>query len=73
LFCSDAPELNLFKSGAQSGQRHQNEFAPCSFENWGLSKACFDVALKAVAKERDKRFSTKNEFHATWDVVLFAK
>ena len=55
-------------------QRYEtNAFSPCSFENWELSKACFDVALKAVSKDRDKRFSTINEFHLAWNAALFYK
>lgn len=50
-----------------------NAFTPCSFENWELSKACYDVALKSVAAERSERYASINEFYTAWNEALFAK
>lgn len=50
-----------------------NAFTPCSFENWELSKACYDVALKSVAIEKSERYASINEFYTAWNVALFAK
>lgn len=59
---------------AEVRQRYKmNAFTPCSFENWELSKACYDVALKSVAKERSERYASINEFYTAWNVALFAK
>lgn len=54
-------------------QRYEmNAFIPCSFENWELSKACYDVALKSVAMERSERYASINEFYTAWNEALFA-
>lgn len=47
-------------------------FTPCSFEKWELSKACYDVALKAVSVDRAERYATINEFYKAWQLALFA-
>ncbi|WMJ85624.1 hypothetical protein [Anaerocolumna sp. MB42-C2] len=55
-------------------QRYKmNAFIPCSFMNWELSKACFDVALKSVAIERSERYASINEFYTAWKAALFTK
>ena len=55
-------------------QRYEiNAFIPCSFENWELSKACYDVALQSVAKERSERYASINEFSTAWNLALFPK
>lgn len=51
----------------------KNQFAPCSFEKWDLSKVCYDVAFKAVSLERDQRYSTIKEFKIAWDRALLTK
>lgn len=59
---------------AEVRQRYKmNAFTPCSFENWELSKACYDVALKSVAIERSERYASIDEFYTAWNVALFAK
>lgn len=59
---------------AEVRQRYKmNAFTPCSFENWELSKACYDVALKSVAIERSERYASINEFYTAWNVALLAK
>lgn len=59
---------------AEVRQRYKmNAFTPCSFENWELSKACYDVALKSVAIERSERYASINEFYTAWKVALLAK
>ncbi|HBL84591.1 MAG: hypothetical protein A2Y17_00550 [Clostridiales bacterium GWF2_38_85] len=55
-------------------QRYKtNAFSPCLFENWELSKECYDVVLKSVAIKRAERYASINEFHTAWNVALFAK
>lgn len=49
-----------------------NAFTPCSFENWELSKDCYDVALKSVSVDRAERYTTINEFYEAWQMALFA-
>lgn len=59
---------------AEVSRRYEmNVFTPCSFENWELSKECYDVVLKAVAMERSERYTTINEFYTAWSLALFAK
>lgn len=48
----------------------KNAFAPCTFENWELSKACYDVVLKAVSIDRDARYSSIDEFFIAWNNAL---
>ncbi len=48
-----------------------NAFTPCSFENWEISKACYDVALKSVSVERSERYASINEFCTAWKAALF--
>lgn len=58
---------------AEVRQRYKmNAFTPCSFENWELSKGCYDVALKSVAIERSERYASIKEFYTAWNVALFA-
>jgi len=48
----------------------QNQFIPCSFENWELSKSCYDVALKAVESDRAKRYQSIKDFYIAWASAL---
>lgn len=59
---------------AEVRQRYEmNAFTPCSYENWELSKACYDVALKSVAMERSERYASINEFYTAWNIALYGK
>ncbi len=51
----------------------KNQFAPCSLEKWDLNKACYDVVLKAVDLDRNKRYLSIKEFQAAWNAALLAK
>ena len=51
--------------------RYQNHvFLPCSLEKWELNKACYNVACKAVALDRSKRYPSISEFHSAWNAAL---
>lgn len=50
-----------------------NMFMRCLFEQWELSKACYDIALKATLKERATRYATINEFFKAWCTALHTK
>lgn len=51
----------------------KNQFIPCSFEKWDLNKACYDVALKAVELDRNKRYQSIEEFYMAWILALRTK
>lgn len=51
----------------------QNQFIPCSFEKWDLSKACYDVALIAVEMDRSKRYQSIEDFYMAWSLALRTK
>lgn len=51
----------------------KNAFAPCSFENWELSKSCYDVVVKAVSIDRTVRYASIDEFFIAWNNALCAK
>ena len=48
----------------------QNAFSPCSFEQWELNRACYDVACKAVSPKRLKRYSSIDSFYKDWKQAL---
>ncbi len=50
-----------------------NTFLPCTFENWELSKSCYDSVLKAVSIDRTARYASINEFFIAWNNALSAK
>lgn len=41
-----------------------------SFSKWEANKNLYEVAIKAVEKDRDKRYSTVNEFYEAWKAAL---
>ena len=43
-----------------------NQFKPCSFENWDLSRELYDIAVKAISLQRGARFGSVQEFFAVW-------
>jgi serine/threonine-protein kinase len=43
-----------------------NSFYPCSLNEWSLSEKCYDIAMKAVQKDRMKRFGDMTEFYSAW-------
>ena len=45
----------------------ENSFFPCSFDSWSLSKEKYEIALKAVSKDRKNRYSSFKEFHDNWN------
>lgn len=40
-----------------------------SFEKWEANKALFEVASKAISKDRKERFQSIDEFISTWNLV----
>lgn len=58
-------------TNAEMQKRYQEHaFSPCSIENWELNAQCYEVAKKAVEKEREKRYSTIQEFHKQWKKAI---
>lgn len=56
---------------AQVRQRYErNAFMPCAFDDWELSKACYEVAVKAVSVEKSERYASINEFYTAWNAAL---
>ena len=51
----------------------QNQFIPCSFEKWDLNKASYNVALKAVELDRNKRYQSIENFYMEWALALRTK
>lgn len=51
----------------------KNAFVPCTFENWELSKSCYDIVLKAVSIDRTARYASIDEFFIAWNNALCAK
>ncbi len=48
-------------------QRYENnQFIPCSYSEWQLNEASYQVALKAVSPDRDDRYRTFDEFFKDW-------
>lgn len=53
------------------GQMYKNNsFFPCALENWELSKTLYEVSIKAVEKERHKRYNSISDFFASWNEGL---
>ncbi|MCL2532362.1 MAG: hypothetical protein FWE40_09490 [Oscillospiraceae bacterium] len=48
----------------------RNAFRPSKYETWELSEALYKVALKAVAPDREKRYSTIRAFGEAWEANL---
>ena len=48
----------------------EHTFSPCSITNWELNSKCYEVAKKAVEKEREKRYSSIQEFHKYWQNAI---
>lgn len=51
----------------------ENAFTPCTFENWELSKSCYNCVLKAVSADRTKRYASIDEFYIAWNNALSAE
>lgn len=47
-----------------------NYFFPCALENWDLDKQLYEVAAKAVKKDRQERYNSISEFFVSWSEVL---
>ena len=43
-----------------------NQFVPCTFQNWQLDKRSYQVACKAVSWNRTNRYRTFEEFFHEW-------
>lgn len=58
-------------SNSEIQKRYQKHiFEPCSIENWELNRTCYEIAKKAVSKERKNRYSSIQEFHKDWKEAL---
>lgn len=56
---------------AEIEKRYQEHaFTPCSIENCELNARCYEVIKKAVEKEREKRYSSIQEFYEEWKKAL---
>jgi serine/threonine protein kinase len=67
--------FNFFGSYTNTdiNQMYKNKaFFPCLFEKWELGKECYEIALRAVALNRDKRYNSISEFFSAWNNALFA-
>ena len=51
----------------------KNAFTPCSFENWELSKSCYDIVLKAISIDKASRYTSIDDFFITWNNALYCK
>ena len=47
-----------------------NEFLPCAYEKWELTKELYDVVTKAVSHNRDNRYSSVTNFYVSWNAAL---
>ena len=76
-------QTNLFTLGAlifelfgtfsreEIGQRYmQNRFLPCDISCWQLNEDSYKIACKAVAQERNQRYTTIKEFGKAWKVAV---
>lgn len=50
-----------------------NAFYPCTFENWELNEGLYNVALKAVEKEKQNRYHSLSDFSVAWNNGLSPK
>ena len=47
-----------------------NCFFPCAIENWVLSKKLFEVSLRAVQEDRNKRYNSISDYFISWNEAL---
>jgi serine/threonine-protein kinase len=47
-----------------------NSFFPCSLEKWELSKEMYEVSLRAVNTDRNKRYNSMSDFSSAWNKAL---
>jgi Nitrous oxide reductase len=56
-----------FFSDEEIRQRYRNnQFLPCSFSNWQLNNESYQVAVTAADPDRNKRYTTFDEFFTEW-------
>lgn len=48
----------------------RNRFMPCSFEQWDLSRGCYDTVVKATRLDRAQRYQSIGDFHRDWNLAL---
>lgn len=57
-------------TGDEIRQRYKrNCFEPCAVSSWQLNKESYDAAVKAVSRDRDKRYKTLEEFYDHWKMA----
>ena len=45
---------------------YNNQFLPCPYSDWQLNEESYQVAIKAVNFDKNKRYMTFNEFFTDW-------
>lgn len=61
--------LNFFGRYSNDDMRQiyeNNCFFPCALENWELNKTLYEITVKAVEKERHKRYKSVSDFFISW-------
>ncbi len=59
-------------SSEEIGKRYRdNQFLPCSYSDWQLNEASYQVAVKAVSQNRNERYLTFEEFYTDWEKAFF--
>ncbi|MBP2133496.1 serine/threonine-protein kinase [Methanomicrobium sp. W14] len=51
----------------------KNVFMPCTFENWELSRSCYNCVLKSVSIDRSARYASINEFFIAWNNCIVCR
>lgn len=58
-------------TGEEIGQRYWlNRFMPCDISCWQLSEESYGVASKAVAQDRNQRYTTIKAFWEAWKTAV---
>ena len=58
----------------EKGQMYKNNsFSPCTREKWELSEEMYEVSLRAVNKDRCKRYNSVSDFFITWNKAFDIK
>lgn len=73
VFTLGALIFNIFGNYADfeiKKRYERNTFYPCSLERWELSMQSYESVMKAIAVDREKRYSSITEFCTAWNKSL---
>lgn len=62
--------LGCFSDEEIKQRYYNNQFLPCTYSNWQLNEKSYQVAIKAVNPDKNKRYRTFDEFLTEWKMAV---